>query len=235
MKIWHISDTHGWHDNLTIPDDIDVLIHSGDAANLRDIHQNCGEFFLFIEWLEKIRSKFKHIIFTPGNHDTYCEKNEKQVRRLFSEIDVHILINEAIELDGVKFWGSPLTPTFHDWAYGRDRGKIQKAWRKIPDDTEVLITHGPPKGILDLTENHKYQLEQVGSSALRSRINQLKSLKLCLSGHIHTGKNTENQGVLIRNGIVYSNASCVTDGAIDFGLTSSGNTFSLINGKVSLI
>lgn len=224
MKIFHCSDTHGWHDNLILPENIDILIHSGDSCNSRNPIDNATEFFDFIRWLTKIRSKFKHVILTFGNHETWPEKNEKKARKLIKDAGAILLINESVCIDGIKIWGSPVTPAFHDWAYNRDRSKIAKLWATIPEDTEILITHGPPKGILDLSENKDHELEQCGDKALATRIKGLKSLKYWLGGHIHDDtKSCKNQGVLIRESVVYSNASCVTDGKFKKGLSSHGN------------
>lgn len=223
MRILHLSDTHTLHEQLPLQE-ADILIHSGDAANSKDIFQNTGEIILFIEWLGQIRSRYKEVIFVPGNHDLAIEKREKFAREMCKEAGVILLINEAVEVDGVKFWGSPLTPEFGiDWAYNRDRGKIHKAWAKIPDDTQVLITHGPPKSFLDVSENRRHELELTGCAALASRISNLKSLKANLFGHIHNNDRIINQGLRIHNGVTYSNAACITDRKFDDGLSSFGN------------
>lgn len=238
MKLWHISDTHGYHERLTIPTDVDILIHSGDAANTRNIFENTGEIFLFLEWLGQIKKSFKHIVFVPGNHDTWIEKNEKKARLICEKEGINLLINQAIELEGIKFWGSPLTPEFGcDWAYNRDRGKIGKTWNNIPLDTEILITHGPPKGVLDVSQNRQREYELTGCSALASRIESLKSLKLNAFGHIHDGPDGRwrNQGIVIRDKVVYSNAACVTDGKDSLHYTSYGNYFTWNKGKIQPI
>ncbi len=232
MRIFHCSDTHSLHDQLIIPDGIDIFIHSGDAENSRDQLESLRELNRFLVWLEKL--DIKHRLCVSGNHSCWVEKNEKEARLRYKDAGAKLLIGESIEVEGIKFWGSPLTPTFGiDWAYNRDRGKIGKVWEKIPDDTQILITHGPPKGILDLSENRKHEVEQCGDSALMSRINFLDSLIFNAMGHLHDfGKTYQNQGVLIRNGITYSNASCVTDGKFSLGLSSHGNLFEWNDGKI---
>lgn len=94
-----------------------------------------------------------------------------------------------IELEGVKIWGSPITPTFFNWAFNRDPGAdIQKYWNKIPEDTDILVTHGPAYGILDLSRN-----QHVGCKDLLEKIKKLSNLKLHCFGHIHEpyGKETK--------------------------------------------
>jgi Icc-related predicted phosphoesterase len=88
-----------------------------------------------------------------------------------------------VEIDGIKFWGSPVTPRFFDWAFNRD-ADIQYHWNMIPYDTNVLITHGPPYGILDLTIREG---KPVGCHYLRRRLFDLKDLKVHSFGHIHEG------------------------------------------------
>ena len=223
MRIFHLSDTHGLHNDLILPE-ADILIHSGDFTNHRDKFQNAGEFYLFIDWVEEVSKKFRHNVYIPGNHDTFVESSEKKTKQAFLDAGAALLINESIEIEGIKIWGSPLTPTFNDWAYNRDRGKIGKTWAKIPDNTQILVTHGPCKGILDLSENPWRELEQTGCSALASRIEDLKDLKFHLFGHIHDNpRYCKNQGVMIRNGVTYSNASCVTDNKFHLGPSSHGN------------
>jgi Icc-related predicted phosphoesterase len=213
-----------------------MLIHSGDFTNSRDLFTNTIEFICFVDWLKKVRDKFKYVVMVAGNHDMHIEKYEKGSKKEFGNIGAHLLINESVEIEGIKIWGSPCTPAFHDWAYNRDRGKIGKTWARIPDDTQILVTHGPPKGILDLSENRKYELEQCGDSALMSRIEQLKELRLFCCGHIHSMKpHYSNDGMLIRKGILYSNASCITDREFHRGLSSQGNLFNFTDGKATPI
>ena len=101
----------------------------------------------------------------------------------------HFLAEGLVETHGLKIWCSAMSPSFCDWAYNRDRGsQIKKHWDMIPDDTDVLITHGPPMGILDFVEND-YHIggEHVGCEDLLNRIKELKNLKVHAFGHIHCG------------------------------------------------
>lgn len=226
MKILHISDTHALHG--TFPDErfngVDLVIHSGDCSNYRDPYRNSNEVLDFIEWYKKV--PVKHKIYVAGNHDTSIE------RRLvtpghFAEAGIIYLENSGTTIDGVKFWGSPITPTFCDWSFMKARDKTHKVWQQIPDDTDVLIVHGPPKSVRDLSVSREGELEMCGDRSLTKRCWALKdSLKLCCFGHIHNCDDVQtNQGISMYSSTntVFSNAACVFDGHFDWGLTSHGN------------
>lgn len=230
MKILHISDTHGFHS--VFPNerfkDIEIVVHSGDCSNYKDPYRNNNEVLDFIEWYKNV--PVKHKIFVAGNHDTSIE------RRLitpghFAEAGIVYLENQATIIDGVKFYGSPITPTFGDWSFMKSRGKMHEVWQNVPDDTDVLIVHGPPKGIRDLSFNRDGNLEMCGDQSLMKRCYALKdTLKAVCFGHIHNMDGVEtNQGVSIysRAKTIFSNAACVYDGRFDFGLTSHGNIIDL--------
>lgn len=223
MRIWHFSDTHGLHKQLPVPE-CEMAIFSGDEANYRDPNKNRPEFFDFIDWYGKLPIPYK--IFVPGNHSSWVERNEKEARTICAARGILFLHNEGANVDGINIWGNALTPTFNDWCFMRDRGTIGKQWSKIPDSTEILVTHGPPKGVLDLSENRAYDVEQVGDSALMSRIFYLGNLKAHLFGHVHNHRSCFNQGVFFNGKVHFSNASCVTDDRMT-ELSSHGNLFSL--------
>lgn len=207
LKITLISDTHTLQGRMSfnIPD-ADVLIHAGDFMN-------CGnkrdDYLNFLEWFSSFPHQYK--IFIAGNHDAYFQNNFDIVRKDLEQYPGLIYLQDgAIEIEGTKFYGSPWTPWFCNWAFSFPRdyhlGRIcaQSTWAKIPDDTEVLITHGPPRGINDKV----LEGERVGCEALRERIETLKklgNLKLCVHGHIHEG-----YGIKKIEDIVYANPSIVT-------------------------
>lgn len=225
MKIWHISDTHTFHGLLTIPDGIDMVIHSGDATNPKDPYQNKPEMENFIFWFSKLPIKWK--VFVAGNHDTSIEK--KLITKLdFTSNGIIYLENDFTEIEGIKIWGSPVTPTFGTgWSFNKNRAKTHELWSKIPDGTDIVITHGPPKGVLDLSYDYKNQLEFCGDSALKKKMISLNP-KLCLFGHIHNCEDIINAGTmkLSATDTIFSNGSVVTDGK--FGqLSSNGNIFNI--------
>lgn len=218
METWFISDTHGNHSQLAVPKNIDLVIHSGDATNYKAWYDNQSEYEDFKEWYFNLPIKYK--IFIPGNHDSYIYKYEKDCKKEFSKLGINMLINEFIEIEGLKIYGSPQTPTFGEWFYMTDRAKIYKYWEQIPVDTNILVTHGPPKGILDLSHNRIRQLEYCGDNALFNKVMELKPQIHCF-GHIHNSNGCYNQGERLYEGINFINASCVTDSKRG-EITSSG-------------
>jgi len=122
-------------------------------------------------------------------------------------------------------YGTPWTPTFGDWCFMKNRDKMYKVWEKVPLDTNILISHGPPKGILDLTENRDYTLEQVGDKAILKYLEKWKDLKYVLFGHIHNRGNITNTGIRELDGIKFINSSGVEDGRFDKGIIYNGTTF----------
>ena len=228
MKILHISDTHGFHEQFSMArfDDIDVVIHSGDCSNWRDPYRNESEVRVFIAWYKSV--PVKHKIFVAGNHDTSIEKR-MITKQDFEDAGIIYLENEEIVIDGIKFWGSPHTPQFGDWAFMKSREKISRVWDTIPEDTQVLIVHGPPKGIRDLSFNRNGELEYCGCGALTKKCLKLPKLQLVAYGHIHDMDDIHNQGITLmhKTNAIFSNAACVYDGRFDKGLTSFGNLFNI--------
>lgn len=225
MKIWHISDTHGYHGLLKIPEGIDMVIHSGDASNYREPYKNEQEMRNFIYWFSSL--PIKHKVYVAGNHDTSIEK------RLITKDDfdnecIYYLENDGVEIEGIKIWGSPHTPQFGDWAFMKSRAKLyDKVWAHIPKDSDIVIVHGPPKGIMDLSLDRFNVLERCGCSSLKKCILEIEP-KLVLFGHIHNCKDIINAGVLrlSQSETIFSNGSVVTDGK--FGnLSSNGNILTI--------
>lgn len=190
-----ISDTHD-HDlrDLDIPDG-DVLIHSGDATG-RGTVQSIAAFNHQLGCLPH-----KHKLFVPGNHDWLFEKNPNLAKQMLT--NATLLIDEAIEIDNIKFYGSPQQPAFCNWAFNVPRGKaLKEKWDLIPEDTNVLITHSPPKNILDLCPDGF----NAGCEDLLNRIKELNHLKLHVFGHIHF-----DYGTLIKDNVQFVNASICTE------------------------
>ncbi len=230
MKILHISDTHGYHGLLNIDESVDMIIHSGDESNSRDPYNNEQESLNFLEWYSHLKIRYK--IFVAGNHSTAIEK-KFVTREQLEKKGIIYLENSSIEIpngfEPIKIWGSPITPSFGEgWAFNKKRDKLHDLWQTIPEDTDIVITHGPPKGILDHSYNqHGNVYERCGCAALAKRIRQIEP-QLCLFGHIHNTEDIINAGYtkLSDYRTTYSNGSVVTDGK--FGkITSNGNIFSI--------
>ena len=228
MKLLHISDTHGFHEMFPMSrfEGIDIVIHSGDCSNYRDPYRNEPEVRAFIAWYRDV--PVKHKIYVAGNHDTSIERG--LIKPIdFGEAGIIYLQNNGVSMHGFNFWGSPHTPTFGEWAFMKARDKINRVWDTIPEDTDVLIVHGPPKGVRDLSFDRFGNLEYCGCGALYKKCFKMPQLKLVLFGHIHDMDDVYNQGVshYSKTPTIFSNATCVDDGKFDSGLTSFGNIFNL--------
>jgi len=192
MRIIALSDTHGFQ-SVAVPDG-DVLVMAGDSTS----HGTTMQMIAFINWFEQF--PHKHKIYVAGNHDAAVFKRPEFIVPLMESGGITYLIDQEIVIDGVKFYGSPWMPEYNNWHFMLDRGseELAKARRDIPEDTEVLITHCPPYGILD------YSITRVfyGCEVLRERIDSgLRNLKAHIFGHIH-----EQHGS--RHGMFYNVAIC---------------------------
>lgn len=206
MRITHISDTHNKHKKLNgkLPGG-DLLIHSGDISSLgRE-----SEVKDFVKWFNGI-DNYVYKVFIAGNHDmtfdsekllrdklayfegrteykTDCAEGKPQW--LIDILDVGLgtnvfyLENSFVEFDAIKIWGSPISPSFgYGWAFNKDRGNdIAEIWNTIPNDTDIVITHGPIYGYRDKTYR---TYENVGCADLLHKLNEVKP-HLHFSGHIH--------------------------------------------------
>lgn len=181
-KIIAISDTHTKHEQLII-EPCDILIHAGDESFMG--REN--ELREFAEWFDK--QPAKHLVWIPGNHSVGFSAQYPRSLKWIKDASprTNILINSDVTLEGLKIWGSPVTPWFNDWAYNVNRGaSIRKYWAAIPDDTSIVVTHGPPYGILDVVSPGTYHEQHVGCEELMHRMQVLKP-KLHVFGHIHEG------------------------------------------------
>jgi Icc-related predicted phosphoesterase len=141
MRLLHISDTHSQHNLLKNLPNADVIVHSGDAS----FAGSEDEVLDFLNWFCDL--DYPHKIFVAGNHDD-CLYGE-QIEGLPN--DCHYLCHSGVEIEGVKFWGTPLF--VGDFL---KKGRIEQMTKQIPDDTDVLISHSPPFGILDFNDNINY-------------------------------------------------------------------------------
>lgn len=195
MKMVVISDTHDQHQDLILPYG-DILVHAGDISRGGTKKQVID----FLEWFAEQPHSYK--IFIAGNHDFFFEQADPAEISIIIPKDVIYLNDSAVEINGVKFWGSPITPWFHSWAFNRHRGaEIKQHWDLIPDDIDILITHGPPFGILDKTVYGN----RTGCEELLMRVYQVKP-KYHIYGHIH-----EDYGSFIKGGTTFINASVLDD------------------------
>ncbi len=183
MKIIAISDTHGQHGKVVLPEG-DAIIHAGDVS----VRGTESQIVDFINWFSGLNYRYK--IFIAGNHDFFFEReSQEKIKSLIPE-NVIYLNDSGIELEGIKIWGSPIQPWFQDWAFNRQRGiDIRKHWDMIPGDTDILITHGPAKGILD----RLVYGEEVGCVDLLDAVNRINPA-FHVFGHIHEGYGEHQEG-----------------------------------------
>lgn len=177
MKLIAISDTH-YKLNLEIPP-CDFLVHAGDFSFRGKPEEVKG----FLEWYSSF-TQARHKILIAGNHDLMCEDSPEMFQTFLETYapNVTYLNDSGCEIQGKKFYGSPVTPYFHDWAFNRHRGaEIKVHWDKIPEGLDVLITHGPPYGILDIVERVQ---DHVGCQDLLEAVERTKP-KVHIFGHIH--------------------------------------------------
>ena len=228
-RVLHISDTHGFHG--TFPDSrlegVDIIVHSGDCSNLKDPYRNANEVLDFLAWYSSL--PVPHKVFVAGNHDSSIERGLVTPAQ-FAEAGITYLQDSGADIMGLRFWGTPWTPTFNDWSFMRARHKMKKVWDMVPADTQVLVTHGPPKGVRDLSFDREGDLEMCGDKSLMNLCLDLKSLRAVMFGHIHNMSGIDtNQGTsrYSFSDAVFSNGACVYDGKWDYGLTSHGNMIDL--------
>ena len=185
-RLTFISDTHNKHKLLDgfLPGG-DILLCAGDISSRGYTH----ELEDFFEWYDGINN-YDHKIFISGNHDFGFQDNPDKIKGLLTGYktidylqDEYMGIQDGDEPE-LKIWGSPWQPEFHNWAFNLPRGeKIKEKWDLIPNDVDILITHGPAFGKLDYV---LYNRINVGCEELLKKIEEIKP-KLHISGHIHEG------------------------------------------------
>jgi Icc-related predicted phosphoesterase len=222
MKLVCISDTHARFSEIEIPK-CDILIIAGDIS----VKGNIWELESFSRWLKTQSNNFNKVILISGNHDWFFQIDKPLSLEILKRDlgdKIEYLQDSEIIIDGVKIYGTPWQPEFHNWAFNMKRGeRIRKIWEAIPDDVNILVTHGPPHGIGDLVRNRIH----AGCLELLKRTQELKELKLHVFGHIHPGNGTFISDDIL--GVVFCNASICDD---NYQATNSGYSFIIENGII---
>lgn len=196
-KVLLMSDTHGLHasiDTALLPQ-ADCVIHCGDFSN----QGRPSELLDFFTWYDAL--PYARKIIMPGNHDLIFENDLTHAKELLKDYPgIECYIDDSAIIGDYEFYFYPWTPKFYDWAFMKERqsDQLREKANEIPDSTQVLISHGPPMGILDYTRGGKL----AGCELLREKIAKIPNLKLCVFGHIHEGHGNCNVG-----GVTYINAS----------------------------
>ena len=176
MKVAAISDTHG-RQNWTVPS-CDVFLHAGDITGRGSLEETAAFAVKLAKRMESSGGP-EHAIIVPGNHDECFELFAEPARALFSP-RVHVLLNEAIVLNGIRFFGSPWTPPFMDWHFMASEQRLAALYEVMPSEVDMLVTHGPPWGILD----PGWQAAHVGSRALAEAV-RVRQVQHHVFGHLH--------------------------------------------------
>jgi Icc-related predicted phosphoesterase len=234
LKLWAISDTHSYHNLLQVPE-CDIVIFSGDSTNYHDRTTNYQEFENFLFWFDSL--KITHKIMIAGNHDATLFYNTFNIKSKIKDKGIIYLENDYVEIEGLTIFGSPITPTFNDWYFMKSRDKMDKFWSNV-EPVDIMVTHGPPKYILDLTENKEHKLEFCGDKALYRHVVDRIKPSLHLFGHIHNFQGIENSGIkkIMNCDTIFSNGAVVEDGK--FGnLIGNGNLFEIdtVTKKVNIL
>ena len=196
MRIVCISDTHNRVSDLVLPDG-DVLVVAGDFCGRGTDY----EVVLFHEYLSS--QAHKHKVIVAGNHDWPFYRPATPEVRLFKKSFTY-LEDSGCTIEGVKFWGSPWQPEFFNWAFNLPRGeRLAEKWRMVPSDTDVLGTHGPPFGILDVVPEGT----RVGCEDLAAEVLYRIKPKVHIFGHVHY-----SYGIDYRGPTTFANASICTEG-----------------------
>ena len=207
IKVCAIADLHGHLPQIEPCQFLllggDICPHFANPGSRDDVFGQARWLgTVFDDWLNHVPAK--HIVATVGNHDFVFEKH----LNLVPTLKWHLLIDRAVTIEGVKFYGSPHQKRFMDWAFNLDEPQLKEKWRWISDDTDILVLHGPPQGYGDFVPTNAKSPnvgEHVGSVSLLERILKIRP-KLTIFGHIHN-----SHGVYEVDGIKMANVSILDD------------------------
>jgi Icc-related predicted phosphoesterase len=192
MRIVCISDTHELHRELDVPPG-DLLIHAGDFSFAQHSIP-CAALRNFNEWLGELPHRYKVVV--PGNHDVLLAE-----RRNHAAIcNATLLVNSGVVIEGVRIWGSPLTPLRGGAFTCADPEERQLYWARIPKGTDILVTHTPPFGVLDQTPDSD---EHEGCPELWEAVSRVRP-RYHVFGHVHGA-----HGILRTEHTTFINAALV--------------------------
>lgn len=203
LRIVMISDTHNRHHTMKIPDG-DILIHAGDFS----MQGHLPEVSRFNEWLGTLPHKHKIVI--AGNHErtfdtlnpTYNPSTKAWLTNCIYLEHQSTVVSVGPDGPSLKIFGSPYSPEFMSWAFAnKSPGQAENRWKDIPNDTDIVVVHGPPHGFGDKLVSGK----NIGCRELFKRIMEIKP-ELVVSGHIHCGR-----GIRTFEGVTFVNAACVDE------------------------
>eukprot|EP01023_Acetabularia_acetabulum_P026347 TRINITY_DN25061_c0_g1_i4.p3 TRINITY_DN25061_c0_g1~~TRINITY_DN25061_c0_g1_i4.p3 ORF type:complete len:232 (-),score=55.01 TRINITY_DN25061_c0_g1_i4:116-811(-) len=200
VRLICISDTHNGHDHLTTTlknlhkSNSDILIHSGDMTDRGSV----TELQAINSWFGTL--PYKHKLAISGNMDGIGLQKMSKTQKQELLTNVTYLENESIQVEGLTFFGSPYTPRFCGGFQLKNDQEAADIWQEIPGATQILVVHGPPRGMMDVTSGGM----RVGCPKLRERIGEMDQLQAVIWGHIH-----ESAGVVKddEKGVTFVNAA----------------------------
>lgn len=179
-----------------------LVLHAGDIG----IDRGAGAWMLteFVAWAKAVTIP---IYATWGNHDFIGERLPRATWELLPP-NVHIHVDELVTIDGVgHVWFSPWSNLFGNWAFMRTEEGLAERYAQIPDSTNIIVSHGPPKGILDENVGGI----SCGSSALLLRMAELPDLQMVVCGHIHEARGTVDWCFTADHGIIEIHNVCLVN------------------------
>lgn len=179
VRIVAMSDTHGFQRGLPVPDG-DLLVHCGDATGKEDRRKAGVQMEEFARWFRRLPHREK--LFVKGNHEEGLRVEELLGNSVFAGSRTCL---------GLRLHAQP---------FSRD-GR----YKPLPQGVDVLLSHEPPRGVLDLGLDAKGgKPRNCGSGQLREALVALRGEgpRLHIFGHIH-----EARGTLLANGTLFVNAA----------------------------
>lgn len=182
MRLVCISDTHGKHHKLDLPDG-DLLIHAGDFTSLGEL----TEVYSFANWLKDQPHEKKIVV--AGNHDKCLSRRAGQENLMakvsLNEEGIYYLEDQSVDIANKKIYGTPWSLQFGNWAFMGSEERLSMAYEKIPDDVDIVVSHGPPYGILDELERPlPGEDPNAGSKSLKKKIDNIRP-DIVVFGHVH--------------------------------------------------
>ncbi len=179
-----ISDTH--LQRVAIPP-CDLLLHAGDLTNDGTLKQVEAQLC----WLASVKAE--RVILVPGNHDFLFEQLPEEAMLMAQRLGIEVLMDSGTVAHGLHIYGSPWQPWFHNWAFNAPQDAIEGEdflrckWDRIPDNTNILVTHCPPAYGPGMLRGSKFEDRDIGHKALAVRALDLPDLRLHVCGHAHSG------------------------------------------------
>ena len=192
LSIVFFSDTHGRHSSLKLPE-ADIAICCGDIS----MGGHRKEVDSFMKWY--LEQPVTHKVMIAGNHDYWFDKEHPKSINWKLEDDSHLdiipegiiyLQDSDVTIEGIKIWGSPVTPWFHNWAFNKLPEDLEEYWDIIPDDADIVVTHGPCSNTI--LDKCKWGGKRAGCPSLARRVANIRP-KILAFGHIHESYGVEDK------------------------------------------